>query len=113
MSKVKIKPIKFLQAAKLIQDELKKYPVKYSGYYEGCCSALYDVTQNDSSPEYKFFKKHFSNKRGEHIYWFGTPCKGVQLDGAAYEYARKPKIKNQQKRIKALMKAYKMTKGKK
>jgi hypothetical protein len=106
--KSKIRPTIFLKAARLIEAELKERPEGGTSYYATCCSALVVVGRNNE--EYKFFKNLFSNKRGPSQYWFGNPD---EFGDDMHFNIVYPKVKNQQKRIKALMKAYKMTKGKK
>ena len=102
----KIKPSVFLKAAKQIELSIKE------GYGIGCCEALSRVLNiplhwDDFrfTPEFILFKKMFCGKRGMDNFWFGACNKIISIDTTEYKWVPHPI--NQQKRIKALNKAYK------
>jgi hypothetical protein len=94
MSK-KPNPKVFLRAAKFVQRSLNDSSVT------SCCRALQRTMRLASmadlfdTPEYKLFKKMFCNGRGKYSLWFGET-----IDSNCCV-----KVKNQQKRIRALKKA--------
>ena len=111
----KIRPDVFLKAAKRLEKEL----AKGTGDGSCCCYAIgkalrincwTDPIEFKCSPEFILFKKMFGRRRIVDEYWFGET---VEYAGNHKEWWRDnliPHVKNQQKRIKALMKAYKAAK---
>jgi hypothetical protein len=109
----KLRPTIFLEAARFIKRELKRYPNgKQNSGYTPACLALQKVVSTRSwevlrrQPEYRLFYKEFSNKRDNSSWWFGSP--NIITDYVNY----RPKVANQKKRIRALLKCYKLAGGK-
>ena len=113
--RTKVRPKVFLEAALHIKKQLDREGSVRG--YDGCCHALKKVMKIRGgrraefayrlydTPEFKFFKKLYCNKRSSDTYWFGLTDKYDPWTGLL-----RPCLKNQNKRIDALMAAYKAAK---